>query len=81
MPTWKLIALMIGWFLASIAISIVISIVLTEVLVLVGFIDWGTPQYSWAINAIALVGFVALVAVPFILRKRFVDPTDQSTGE
>jgi hypothetical protein len=72
---------MVGWFFASIAIAIVISIVLTEVLVLVGFIDWGTPEYLWILNGMALVLFLALMAVPFVFRKRFVDPTDQSTSE
>jgi hypothetical protein len=72
---------MVGWFLASIAIAIVISIVLTEVLVLVGFIDWGTPEYLWILNGMALVLFLALMAVPFVFRKRFVDPMDQSTSE
>ncbi len=73
--------LMVGWFLASIAIAIVISIVLTEVLVLVGLVDWGTPEYSWILNGLALVLFLALVSIPFVFRKRFVDPTDQSTSE
>jgi predicted anti-sigma-YlaC factor YlaD len=81
MPTWKLIALMTGWVLASVAIAIVISIVLTEFLVLVGLIDWGSPEYAWAINGIALVAFVVLVSVPIVFRKRFVEagvnPTDE----
>lgn len=81
MSTGKLIALMVGWVLASIAIAVVISIVVTEFLVLLGFIDWSTREYAWAINGIALAGFVVLVSVPLVFRRRFVDPAAQSTDE
>jgi hypothetical protein len=81
MPTWKLIGLMIGWVLASVAIAIVISIVLTEFLVLVNLVDWSSPEYAWAINGIALVMFVALISVPIVFRKRFVDAGVQSADE
>jgi hypothetical protein len=78
MPAWKLIGLMIGWVLASVAIAIVMSIVLTESLVLVNLVDWGSPEYAWAINGIALVMFVTLICVPIVFRKRFVEHRVQS---
>jgi hypothetical protein len=80
MPTWKLVVVTIAWVLASIAIAVVVSIVLTEVLVLVGLVDWGTPEYSWAINGVALVAFIGLVSVPFVFRSRFVEPSAPSDG-
>lgn len=81
MSTWKLVGLTVSWVLASVAIAVVISIVLTELLVLVGLIDWATPEYSWAINGIALVAFVAVVTVPILFRKRFTDPAAEATDE
>jgi hypothetical protein len=81
MSTWKLVGLMAGWVLAAIAIAVVASIVLTEFLVLVGLIDWATPQYAWAINGFALVMFLGLVSVPLVFRSRFVDPTAESADE
>ena len=81
MSTWKLVGLMAGWILAAIAIAIVVSIVLTEFLVLVGIIEWATPQYAWAINGFALVTFVALVSVPLVFRSRFIDPAIEPTDE
>ncbi len=81
MPTWKLLVMIVGWILASVAIAIVISIVLTEFLVLVGLIDWDTSEYAWILNGMALVLFLALVSVPIVFRKRFVEaganPTDE----
>jgi hypothetical protein len=81
MSTWKLIGLTVAWILASVAIAVVISIVLTELLVLVGLVDWGTPEYSRAINGIALAAFVAVVSVPILFRKRFTDSPGEATGE
>ena len=81
MSTWKLVGLMAGWILAAIAIAIVVSIVLTEFLVLVGIIEWATPQYAWAINGFALVTFVALVSTPLVFRSRFIDPAIEPTDE
>jgi len=73
--------LMAAWVLAAIAIAVVTSIVLTELLVLVGVVDWGTSGYSLAINGIALVVFIPLVLVPIIFRKRFVDPAPGAVDE
>ena len=81
MSAWKLVALMIGWVLAAIAIAIVTAILLTEVLVLIGIVDGGTPSYSLALNGLALVVFIPLVLVPIIFRKRFVDPPAQTSDE
>jgi hypothetical protein len=81
MSAWKLVALMIGWVLAAVAIAVVTAILLTELLVLIGVVDWGTPSYSWAINGLALVVFIPLVLVPVIFRKRFVEPPAETSDE
>ncbi len=71
MSTLKLIGLGIAWILAAVAIAVVAGIVLTEILDVVGVVESGRSSYTWAINGIALVVFVVLVALPFILRDRF----------
>lgn len=81
MSTWKLAGLTVAWILASVAIAVVISIVLTELLVLVGLVDWGTVEYSWAINGIALAAFVAVATVPILFRKRFTERGAEVTDE
>lgn len=81
MSAWKLIGLIVAWVLAAIAIAVVTSIVLTEFLVLVGLIDWATPQYTWAINGFALVTFLGLVSVPIVFRGRFVEPDTEPADE
>jgi len=69
MSTPKLVGLLVAWALAA-------AIVLTEFLDLIGVVESGQPSYSWAINGIALVVFVVLVAMPFLLRGRLVDTED-----
>ncbi len=76
MSTPKLVGLLVAWALAAIAIAVVAAIVLTEFLDLIGVVESGQPSYSWAINGIALVVFVVLVAMPFLLRGRLVDTED-----
>lgn len=73
--------MMAAWVLAAIAIAVVTSIVLTEFLVVVGLIDWATPQYAWAINGFALVAFLVVVSVPLVFRSRFVEPAAEHTDE
>jgi heme exporter protein D len=73
MSTLKLVGLFAAWVLAAVAIAVVAAIVLTEFLDLIGVVESGQPSYSWAINGIALVVFVALVAVPVVFRGRFID--------
>ena len=71
MPTWKLILLFVAWLLASVMIAVVIAILGTEVLRLVGIVESGESSYSVALNVLFGVVFVALVAVPFVFRRRF----------
>ena len=73
--------MMAAWVLAAIAIAVVTSIVLTEFLVLLGLIDWATPEYVWAINGFALIAFLLVVSVPLVFRSRFVEPAAEPTDE
>lgn len=71
MPTGKLIALMLGWVLASVMIALVTAIVVVEVLRLLGIAESGTSGYTLALNAVFGVVLAVLVAVPFLFRRRF----------
>jgi hypothetical protein len=70
-PTGKLIALMLGWVLASVMIALVTAIVVVELLRLVGVAESGTSGYTVALNAVFGVVLAVLVAVPFLFRRRF----------
>ena len=80
MPTWKLLLLFAGWILASVMIAVVTAIVITEVLAVVGVVESGESSYSISLNVVFLVTLLALVAVPFVFRRRFeaVEPPPEA---
>jgi hypothetical protein len=71
MPAWKLILLFVAWLLASVMIAVVTAIIATEVLKAVGIVESDGASYTVALNAVAGVVLVVLVAVPFVFRRRF----------
>ncbi len=71
MPTRRLIAFIIGWFFASVAIGVVTAIVGTEILRLLGLFNTGDAGYRASLNIITFGTFAALVAVPIVFRGRF----------
>ena len=71
MSTMKLIGLAVAWAFASIAIAVVFAVVLAELLNVIGVVESGQESYSWALDGIALVTFLLLLAAPFFLRRRF----------
>ncbi len=73
MSTGKFIALSVAWVLASLTMGVVVAVFLTEILRLVGIVESGSPGYSTSLNVVTFGTFIALVAVPFIFRKRFND--------
>ncbi len=75
MSTLKLLGLGVAWLLASLTMAVVAAILLTEFLDMVGVVRSGETSYKVAINVIALVVFAGLAVVPFLLRRRFVEPT------
>jgi len=68
----KLSMFAVAWVFASLAIGVVMAIILTEALSLFGIVDTGEPSYSVSLNAITLLVFLALIAVPIVFRKRFL---------
>jgi hypothetical protein len=71
MSTARVVGLMIAWILASVMIAVVTAIVATEVLRVLGFVETGEPSYATAINVVFGVTLIALIAVPFVFRRRF----------
>lgn len=71
MSTSRLILLFLFWALASVAIAVVTAIVGTEILRVVGVVESGSSSYDLAINAIFVVVFAVLVAIPLVLRRHF----------
>ena len=80
MPTWKLLLMFVGWILASVMMAVVTAIVVTELLLLLGFVDQGESSYSVSLNVVFVVTLIALVAVPFVFRRRFdaVEPPPET---
>lgn len=72
MPTWKIILMLIAWAFVAAFIGVVTAIVGTEILRLIGVVDDNNDSYQIAINVIWAVVFVAVLAVPFVFRGRFV---------
>ncbi len=73
MSTGKFIALSIAWVLASLTMGVVTAVFVTEILRLLGIVESGSPGYSTSLNIVTFGTFAALVAVPFVFRKRFTD--------
>lgn len=70
MSTLKLLGLAAAWAFASVAIAVLFAVVLAELLDVIGLVESGQESYSWALDGIALVTFLLLLAVPFFLRRR-----------
>lgn len=71
MSTGRVIAYMAAWFVASVMIALVLAILVVEVLRLFGVAESGTTSYRVTLNLSFLVLLGALVAVPFVFRRRF----------
>ena len=73
MSTGKFIALSVAWALASLTMGVVTAVFVTEILRLVGIVETGSSGYSTSLNVVTFGTFVALVGVPFVFRRRFID--------
>ncbi len=71
MSTGKLIVFSVAWILASLTMGVVVGVLVTEILRLVGVVETGSSGYSLSLNVVTFSTFVALLAVPFVFRRRF----------
>ena len=76
---WKLVAAYLGWLLASIAIALLFALLLGEVVALIGVVEAGSTAQRRLVEITAIVGFVLLALVPFLLRGRFIRSDDEAT--
>ena len=67
--TWKLVACYVVWLLASAAIALIAGLLVGAVATGFGVESQSTSSQN-LIAAVAVVGFVALAALPFLLRRR-----------
>ncbi len=78
MKAWKLAIAYLGWLLASIAIALLFALLLGEVVALIGVVEAGSTAQRRLVEITAIVGFVLLALVPFLLRARFVRSDDDA---
>lgn len=73
MSNRRLIAFMIGWVLASIAMGVIAGVIVTEILHAIGVVESGKASYAVALNLVTFTTAAVLIAVPFVFGSRFVD--------
>lgn len=71
MSTGKLVLYMTAWVVASVMIAVVIAILAVEVVRLFGGAESGSTGYAVVLNGVFLIVLVALLAIPFVFRRRF----------
>ena len=75
---WRLVAAYLGWLLASVAIALLFALLLGELVALIGIVEAGSTAQRRLVEITAIVGFVLLALVPFLLRGRFVRSDDDA---
>jgi H+/Cl- antiporter ClcA len=70
--TPKLVVLSVLWILAAAAIGIVVGMVAGELAWIVGWVELGSTAHRTIVDVVALVAFVLLMAVPWLIRRRLL---------
>lgn len=73
--TWKLIAGYLAWLLASVAIALIAGLLVGAIAVGFGVESQSAGSQN-LIAIVAVIGFVVLAALPFLLRYRISGKTD-----
>jgi multisubunit Na+/H+ antiporter MnhB subunit len=68
--TWKAIAAYLGWLLAAASIAILGGLLAGEAALFVGFVDPAGSEQKLVVEAVGIVLFVMLAALPYLLRHR-----------
>jgi multisubunit Na+/H+ antiporter MnhB subunit len=68
--TWKAIAAYLGWLLAAASIAILGGLLAGEVVLFVGLVDPAGSEQKLVVEAVGIVLFVMLAALPYLLRHR-----------
>ena len=76
--TWKLIGAYVGWLFAAAAIALLGGLLVGEALSLVGLVDAAGAKQKLVVESVAVVLFLVLAALPYLLRDRFLP---EETGD
>ena len=68
--TWKAIAAYLGWLLAAASIAILGGLLAGEVVLFVGLVDPAGSEQKLVVEAVGIVLFLMLAALPYLLRHR-----------
>lgn len=70
--TWKLVVAYLGWLLAASALALLFGLVLSELAALVRLVDAGSDAQQTVVEVVAVIAFVVLALLPFLLRRRIL---------
>ncbi len=73
---WKLLAIYLVWLLASIAIALIAGLLVGAIATGFG-IESQTTGSQNLIAIVAMISFIVLAVLPFLLRRRMSDKTDE----
>ncbi len=73
---WKLLAIYLVWLLASVAIALIAGLLVGAIAAGFG-IESQTTGSQNLIAIVAMISFIVLAVLPFLLRRRMSDKTDE----
>ena len=73
---WKLLAIYLVWLLASVAIALIAGLLVGAIATGFG-IESQTTGSQNLIAIVAMISFIVLAVLPFLLRRRMSDKTDE----
>ena len=68
--TWKAIIACLGWLLAAATIAILGGLIAGEAALSVGLVDPASSEQKLVVEAVGIVLFLMLAALPYLLRHR-----------
>jgi len=68
--TWKAVVAYLGWLLAAATIAILGGLLVGEAALSVGLVDSASSEQKLVVEAVGIVLFVVLAALPYLLRHR-----------
>lgn len=81
MTTSRLVLMYVAWLLAAGSVAVTIAVIVTEVFVVLGFVDRSSGAYGSSLGVITALLFVVLAAVPFVFRRRFAPPSSEEVED
>lgn len=81
METWKAVIAYLGWLLAAATIAILGGLLAGEVALSVGLVDSASSEQKLVVEAVGVVLFVMLAALPYLLRHRVMQEEAEAGEE